>query len=115
LVYDSLSAGFYKLIFIFKHLRQERNRIVENDEEAFTHNLEQVLDNQKSGFTSAGRFGSSSVFDEHLVELLPSLVILDSLAHGEYQSSQIFLDEILKVDGWHVGVNSCQFADGGRE
>jgi hypothetical protein len=43
LVDDSLGAGLYQFVFIFKHLGQEGNGVIENNEEAFTHNLEQVL------------------------------------------------------------------------
>jgi hypothetical protein len=55
------------------------------------------------------------VFNEDLVELLPGLVILNSLTHGKDQSSQIFFDEILEVNGSHVGVDCSQLADRGGE
>ena len=90
---DSLRRSLHQLVLVLQEFREERNGVVEDDQVALSHGLEQVLDHDQGRLSRLPLF-SSSLHENGVVELDPHGVIVDTVVHLEAEGLDRILDEL---------------------
>ena len=75
---DGLGSGFNIRILVLHSLREEWNGVIKQDQVSLADSVEQVLDDLEGPESDLGR-GISGVHENVIVDLLPHVVIVNSL------------------------------------